>query len=94
MSKLKEILLLLFLCPVGITFAQIVPTDSTDRPGDENVLDQIIEDAIIDVETDDQTDWTFLTDELLDLQQRPLNINTASKGGVDDIAGNVRDSCQ
>jgi hypothetical protein len=43
---------------------------------DENDIDNTIEDAIIDSGTDDQTDWTFMTDNLQDLREHPLNINT------------------
>ena len=74
--ELKYLLLFLAFSTSGIfLFAQ--KPDSTRN--DNNVLDQVIEDAIIDSETDNQTDWTFMTDQLQDLQERPINLNTASK---------------
>lgn len=59
--------------PLG---AQIIP-DSIRK--DNNVLDQVIEDAIIDSENDSQTDWSYMTDQLQDLLAKPINLNTATK---------------
>ena len=68
------LLLLLLLCSAPPLAAQ---RDST-RSNDDGT-DQIIEDAVIDSENDNQTDWSYLTDQLNDLKERPLNINTADK---------------
>lgn len=69
-------LIALLLCLATGLWAQPL-RDSVPRR-DENDIDQTIEDAIIDSQSDDQTDWTFLTDNLQDLRERPLNLNTAS----------------
>lgn len=65
-----------------------VPRDSVmDGPD----LDGVIEDAITDVESDEQTDWTIFTDYLNDLRKHPLSLNRADKDqllllpGMDDI---------
>lgn len=52
--------------------------DTTDNKIGEDVLDNVIEDAIIDVESDEQTDWTMFTDALETYKKNPLNLNTAS----------------
>jgi hypothetical protein len=70
-------LLILLLLWAGTGLALMAQPDST-RGNDEGI-DAVIEDAIIDSENDNQTDWTFLTDQLNDLRERPININTASK---------------
>lgn len=64
------------LCLGGGLLAQ-PGSDSLPRRDDTDI-DQIIEDAIIDTQTDDQTDWTFMTDNLQDFRDKPLNLNTAS----------------
>lgn len=68
--------LCLLLILAGGLVAQPVG-DSIPRKDDTDI-DQVIEDAIIDTQTDDQTDWTFMTDNLQDFRDRPLNLNTAS----------------
>lgn len=76
---MKAIRSFLFLITLMATFpvqAQVNP-DSTEQSDD--FLDQVIEDAITDIESDDQTDWTVFTDVLQDLQEKPLNLNTATK---------------
>lgn len=72
-------------------------TDST-RTEDDGGMNQVIEDAIIDSENDNQTDWTFLTDQWNDLREHPLNLNTASKeellllpGMTEILANNLLD---
>ena len=42
-------------------------------------LDPVIEDAIIDIEADEQVDFTIYTDFLDDLKRKPLSLNSASK---------------
>lgn len=68
------------------------------RTDDDGGMNQIIEDAIIDSENDNSTDWTFLTDQWNDLRERPLNLNTASKeelmllpGMTEILANNLLD---
>ena len=77
MKLLKHIFacFLLLACWLGAS-AQINP-DSIGK--DNDILDKVIEDAIIDSENDNQTDWSFMTDQLQDLLDKPLNLNTASK---------------
>ncbi len=66
--------LLLFL---GTSLLVMGQPDSTR--GTDDGINSVIEDAIIDSENDNQTDWSYLTDQLNDLRDRPININTASK---------------
>lgn len=76
-TLVKHILaFLLVISSIQLALGQVNP-DSVGK--DNDVLDQVIEDAIIDVESDNQTDWSFMTDQLQDLLERPLNLNTASK---------------
>jgi hypothetical protein len=70
-------LLALYLISWTLSWAQ-PGRDSIPNRKDDVDLDQIIEDAIIDNETDDQTDWTFITDNLQDLRSKPLSLNQAS----------------
>jgi hypothetical protein len=78
------LLLLLIAFPI---YAQIDSTETEDDSG----LEQTIEDLISNTETDDQVDFTYLTDYLNDLRLRPLNINKASSEqlkalpGMDDL---------
>lgn len=57
----------------------------------EDDINTTIEDLIINTETDDQVDFTYLTDFLSDLRLRPLNLNKASAEqlkalpGMDDL---------
>ncbi len=74
MKKQLLILLLLYLATGLALRAQIDSTRAND-----DVINQVIEDATIDTENDNQTDWSYLTDQLNDLKARPLSINTASK---------------
>lgn len=76
MNFRRLIVLILLLVVVRSGFAQVNP-DSSGLDTDN--IDQVIEDAITDIETDDQTDWTIFTDFLEDLERKPLNLNTASK---------------
>jgi hypothetical protein len=46
---------------------------------DSDPFQRTIEDAISDLETDDETDWTFLSDAVEDLRKRPLDLNTAPR---------------
>jgi hypothetical protein len=62
------------LLPLSGVFAQTNPDSTMDEP----ILDGVIEDAITDVESDDQTDWTIYTDALEDMQRKPLDLNMAS----------------
>ena len=57
-------------------WAQIPPNTLGNLNED---LDQSIEDAITDFESDDQTDWTIFTDFLNDLRKKPLSLNKATK---------------
>lgn len=61
----------------GSALAQVPTGDSLALP--DNAIDRVIEDAVQDVESDDQTDWTFVTDYLQDLQNKPLDLNKATK---------------
>lgn len=62
------------LLPFSGAFAQTNPDSTLDEP----VLDVIIEDAITDLEADDQTDFTIFTDALEDMQRKPLDLNNAT----------------
>ena len=90
----RLVLFFLMVCPGGLLLAQ---PDST-RSEDEGGMNQIIEDAIIDSENDNQTDWTYLTDQWNDLREHPINLNTASKedllllpGMTEILANNLLD---
>ncbi len=93
--KLKILASLLLVFGFGtMLFAQ---PDST-RSEDEGGMNQVIEDAIIDSENDNQTDWTFLTDQWNDLREHPVNLNTATKeellllpGMTEILANNLLD---
>jgi hypothetical protein len=93
MKSARWAYLLLLLGFGQVLYAQGIPKDST-RNDDDGGMQQIIEDAIIDSENGNSTDWTFLTDQLQDLKDRPLNINTATKEdllmlpGVTEILAN------
>lgn len=88
MKPIVHIACCFFLC-LSFGLQAQVPVDSLGK--EEPDLDQIIEDAVTDIETDDQTDWTIYTDFLQDLRRRPLNLNRATKDqllmlpGMDDI---------
>ncbi|MFK7969062.1 MAG: ComEA family DNA-binding protein [Bacteroidia bacterium] len=61
-------------------FAQV------DTSGVESV-DQVIEDAISNTETEDQVDFTFLLDQLEDLKRHPVDLNRASREELAQIPG-------
>jgi Helix-hairpin-helix motif len=64
------------LCLLGSVWMLPAQIDSSTV---DDGINQVIEDAVIDSENDNQTDWTFLTDQINDLRERPLNLNTATK---------------
>ena len=84
----RTIPLTLFLLLAGFGMAQ-TPGDTIK--GQEPDLDQIIEDAVTDIETEEDVDYTIYTDALEDLRRKPLNLNRATKDellmlpGMDDI---------
>lgn len=80
------LLCLMVGCSFSGLWTQISP-DSVAPRKDDTDIDQIIEDAIIDSQTDDQTDWTFITDNLQDLRERPLNLNTATPEQLAQLPG-------
>ena len=61
-------------------------TDTT-RQDVRDDLDQNIEDLIIGTETDEQVDFTFLTDLLEDYQENPLDLNRASREALLQLPG-------
>ncbi|MEM0998603.1 MAG: helix-hairpin-helix domain-containing protein [Bacteroidota bacterium] len=77
MSRLRRFVLLggLLLSGLG-SLAQVNP-DSILRTDDDD-LDMVIEDAITDIESNDQTDWTIFTDQLEDYRRKPLDLNRAA----------------
>lgn len=94
MRRRLSILASLVFCLTAAGWAQV---DST-RSDDDGGMNQVIEDAIIDTENDNSTDWTFLTDQWNDLKEHPLNLNTASKeelmllpGMTEILANNLMD---
>lgn len=86
MTSLRIWVLFCLLIGSGALFAQ-PGRDSVPSRKDDVDLDQVIEDAIIDTETDDQTDWTFLTDNLQDLRNKPLSLNDASADQLLQLPG-------
>jgi len=52
------------------------PDTSRSQSGN---IDQIIEDAMTDMESEDETDWTVFTDQLEDFRSRPLDLNQATR---------------
>ena len=80
MKRLLLIIGLFWLLP-AIGWAQIgSEAQSADSLSPDNAdLDVVIEDAITDIESDESTDWTILTDYLDDLRRKPLNLNRAGK---------------
>jgi|GEM_PF-5637505 len=90
MRKFLHILVIGLVLPV-YGWSQ-VPKDSLNTLDDG--FDPVIEDAIIDLESDDQVDFTIFTDYLEDLKRKPLDLNFATKDqlvmlpGIDDIIAN------
>lgn len=74
------LLILLYLPILGWT-----QVDTTNT--DEDELIPTIEDLISNTETDDQVDFTYLTDYLADLRLRPLNLNRASPDQLEALPG-------
>ncbi|MEZ4687834.1 MAG: hypothetical protein R3B47_17755 [Bacteroidia bacterium] len=75
---LKKLLLLHFsFFILHFSFAQI---DTVD-------VDQTIEDAITNTETEEQVDFTFLLDELEELKRHPVDLNRASREELQRIPG-------
>ncbi len=66
---------LFFLFPFFI-YSQVKP-DSIGLSDD--VLEKVIEDAMTNLEGEDQADWSTMTDLLSDLARKPLDLNTASE---------------
>ncbi len=87
MTRALHFLGFFLLLPL-VSWAQVNP-DSLQFIDDG--IDPTIEDAIIDIESDDQVDFTIFTDFLEDLKRRPLSLNSASKDqllllpGIDNI---------
>ncbi|HHG84620.1 MAG TPA: helix-hairpin-helix domain-containing protein, partial [Bacteroidetes bacterium] len=79
MSFFRITILLVLCCLATPVVAQIIPDSVRQNTQDDDGLDQVIEDAVTDIETDDQTDWTIFTDLLEDLKQKPLSLNSASQ---------------
>ncbi len=79
---LKFAVLILLLC--GSLGAAVAQTDSiaTDDP-----LFQPIEDLINSTETDQQVDYTFMTDNLEALREKPLDINLATREQLLQLPG-------
>jgi hypothetical protein len=86
MSRVRHLLLLL-ACSFGMAAFAQPGKDSLSNRRDDTDLDQIIEDAIIDTESDDQTDWTFLTDNLQDFRNKPINLNDATADQLLQLPG-------
>jgi len=77
-------LLLGFLWFGSLSLAQV---DSTGRSLPREDIDQNIEDLIIGTETDDQVDFTYLTDLLEDYVEDPLDLNRASREDLLQLPG-------
>ena len=58
-----------------------------DGGQDDNEIQTTIEDAIIGTDTEEDTDWTLVTDYLEDLKKKPLNLNDATKDQMTLIPG-------
>lgn len=84
MNKIGLISLFLLLC-AGLTFGQ---RDSIPEGGqDDHEIQSTIEDAIQGADTEEDTDWTIVTDYLEDLKKSPLNLNDATKEQMTLIPG-------
>lgn len=74
-----------FLLILSFPLVGWTQVDTLDTSEDD--LNTTIEDIISNTETDDQVDFTFLTDYLSDLRLRPLNLNKASAEQLNSLPG-------
>ena len=80
-----NLLFLLILLPLSARAQVPVKGDTTST--EEGNIDQSIEDAMTDLETDDQTDWTVFTDQLDDWRRRQLDLNFATEDDLSMLPG-------
>ncbi len=87
MIRIRHFLSLILFLPFS-SWAQV---DPDSLPSIDEGIDPAIEDAITDLESDEQVDFTIFTDFLEDLKRHPLNLNSSSKDqllmlpGMNDI---------
>jgi hypothetical protein len=76
-------------CLLLAAYCGLAQTDSlpSPQPPIDDAVDQAIEDLIINTESEDQVDYSFLTDYLEDLRLNPINLNTASYEELMTLAG-------